>query len=558
MVNIRFKLYYNSSLLSTLTLVFLNYSICISTPNQYTSIFKSQKSLKNGFYTFINIKNFNNQTNELNNVNNKWELYEKPIYTQTPLPNSSIPKHIPLDYENLLRSHDPSVINYNTTLTGLPGVNIKDIDDLYGKIYDHKVLMKQLRYFLENDDFSSINRLMKYNKDVLNKEECELLVNDFEHLIHHRLKYEYPEPENLERTMPFLVGRYVLQYVLQQDLESKLNYVWLKPGEVPEVPEYKEDYVEPKASPEKKIHVKDTVAYRSLMKRLNEYDERMRLCAVRDLYHKLIECKRKKLVRCLRKFQRLRPFRSLTYRRKVANKVNIDRVSPFLSRPMRCTDEIVKEYTDHFEEAVNKQDLATACYLLNRYSRRIIFIDKFPLLCKFMRLFAEIHACKKYDQHMLKKLRSFYWSSVKRKKFMIRYNEPMMIMEAGKTMKDMYEEQLEQYRRYRDKKNDEKMKKMGIDMDKVRDFSNAYGMDWIPILYPEEYQEALEYHRKRLEKLRKKALKVENEIKRKRRFDYGEDIDMDNEEEYNENINEEESMGRENIPLKVRKEEDEE
>lgn len=126
---------------------------------------------------------------------------------------------------------------------------------------------------------------------------------------------------------------------------------------------------------------------------------------------------------------------------------------------MRCTDEIVKLYTGHFEDAVNKQDLATACRLINRfaryeyeilmYFRRIIFIDNFPLIRKFMSLFAEIHACKKYNLQALKRLRATYWSTVKKHKFLIRYNEPMMIMEAGKTLKDLYEEQLEEYRFYR-------------------------------------------------------------------------------------------------------------
>ncbi|XP_954523.1 uncharacterized protein TA19360 [Theileria annulata] len=525
------KLYNNFLIIYTLIFIFLipNYSNSVSLPTKkiYTSNLNFIKNLNDGFFAFINTHNFKNDINDFGSGRNVWLLFEKPIYETMPPPKSLIPKRIHLDYENLLRSHDPSKINFNTRLCDFPGVEIRDIDNLYGKIYDRRVLMKQMRYFLERDDFNSIWRLMEYNRDVFNRRDCDLLVKDFDHLMFARLKYEYPEPENLDRTMPFLVSRYVLQHVLQQDLESRLNYKWLEPGEIPEkLPKYSEDYVEPKASPENPIHVRDTAAYRSLMNRLENYDENLRLCAVRDLFHRLIECKRKKLTKSLRRFQRLKPFKSLSYRRKVANKIDIDRVSPFLSKPMRCTDEIVKIYTDHFEEAVNKQDLATACRLLNRYSRRIIFIDKFPLLRKFMRLFAEIHASKKYNLQALKWLRSTYWSTVKRHKFLIRYNEPMMVMEAGKTLKDLYEEQLEQYRKRRDAINDEKMKKMGVNMDEVRDFSNAYGEDWIPILYPKEFEEGIKYQQERLDKLRKKAEKELNEERRRRSY---EDYEMEEE-----------------------------
>eukprot|EP00375_Theileria_parva_P003041 XP_765722.1 hypothetical protein [Theileria parva strain Muguga] len=511
------KLYNNFLIIYTLIFIFLipNYSnsISLSTNKTYT----------------LNLSFIQNHDESFESTRNDWRLFEKPIYEIGPTPRSAIPKHIPLDYENLLRTHDPSKINFNTRLCDFPGVQIGDIDDLYGKIYDRKVLMKQLRYFLERDDFNSIWRLMEYNRDVLNKMDCDLLMKDFDHLMFARLKYEYPEPENLERTMPFLVSRYVLQHVLQQDLGSKRNYKWLEPGEIPEkLPKYTEDYVEPKSSPENPIHVRDTAAYRSIMNHLEESEDHYRLCALRELFQRLIDCKRKKLKKALWRFQRLKPFRSLSYRRKVANKIDIDRVSPFLSRPMRCTDEIVKLYTGHFEDAVNKQDLATACRLINRFARRIIFIDNFPLIRKFMSLFAEIHACKKYNLQALKRLRATYWSTVKKHKFLIRYNEPMMIMEAGKTLKDLYEEQLEEYRKKRDAKNDEKMRKLGVNMDEVRDFSNVYGEDWIPILYPKEYEEGIKLHQQRLEKLRKKAEKVRNEEMRKRSY---EDFEMPEEPE---------------------------
>ncbi|AFZ80412.1 hypothetical protein BEWA_032650 [Theileria equi strain WA] len=456
-------------------------------------------------------------------------LLDRPLLKPTPGVKSKIPKGVALDYENLLRSHSPEVINYNTRLTGMPGVNIREIDDVYGGIYDSRVLIKQLRYFLERDDFHSITRLLKDNKGVLNKEICHAFMSDLDHLLFERLKYEYPTKNNMDRMVPFLSARYIIQHVMQQDLESRKYYLWLKPGEIPpKVPAYTPDYVEPESTPENPIHVKDIAAYRSLVGHFYNLGPEARLRQLRELYYRLIEAKKRKLHSGLWKYQRLKPFRKLAYRRKVRTKLNIDRVCPFLSRPRRCTDEIVKEYTGHFEDAVNKEDLATACRLLKRYTRRIDLKNNLPLLIKFKGLFAQVHRCRKYNLEALKSLRGLYWSTVKRHKVLIKYNEPIIVKNAGRTMKDLYEEQLENYRKRRDAEREEKMRKRGINMDEVRDFSNAYGYDWLPILYPEEYEKALEKYRGRIDKLRKKVEKNRLQREEKRR----KLMMLDEEEEY--------------------------
>ncbi|CDR95961.1 hypothetical protein, conserved [Babesia bigemina] len=450
-------------------------------------------------------------------------LYAKPVISDHSYPRSRIPRHATVDYENLLRSHDPEQINYNTRLRDMPGVDMGALDNVYGRIFDRRVLIKQLRYFLERDEFHSIKRLLSENRLVLTKEDCKRFVDDVDHLLQVRLGYQEPTDENMEQTMPFLVARYVLQHLIPQDRQTLSCYRWLEPKEAPaDVPEYTEDYEEPKGTPEKPARVEDTVAYRKIMKRLRTVQPELRLKVMKELFLRLYRAKRNKLFECLWKYQRLKPNAEVWRKRKVRNKVNIDRVSPFLSRPTRCTEEMVKEYTGHFEEAVNKGDLATACRLLKRYVRRIDWKNNMRLMLKFKDLFGEMHRCRKYSLEALRKLRILYWSTVKFRKVLIKINEPAMVHEAGKTMKELYEEQLQNWRERTRAKNDELMRRRGIDMDKVRDFSNIYGFDWVPILYPEEYEAGIKAQEERLNKLRRKAQWVKDELQRRRIREMGE------------------------------------
>ncbi|EDO06768.1 putative integral membrane protein [Babesia bovis T2Bo] len=453
-------------------------------------------------------------------------VFAKPVITEKTYPKSMIPKHATVDYENLLRSHDPEQINYNTRLRDMPGVDMSAIDNVYGRIYDRKVLIKQLRYFLERDEFHSIKRLLSDNRLVLLASDCQCFVKDVDHLLQVRLGYTEPTEDNIDKTQPFLVARYVLQHLIPQDRQNLSCYKWLDPKQIPpNVPEYSEDYEQPKGTPENPINVEDTVAYRKIMTRLNGLQPYMRLKLLKELYLRIYRAKRGKLFECLWKYQRLKPEAENSRKRKVRNKVNIDRVSPFLSRPVRCTDEMVKEYTAHFEEAVNKGDIATACRLLKRYVRRIDWKNNLGLMLKFKNLFSEMHKSRKYTPEQLRHLRILYWSTVKFRKVLIKINEPGMVREAGRSMKELYEEQLQQWRDRTNKKNDELMKKRGIDMDKVRDFSNIYGIDWVPILYPKEYEEGLKKHEKRLEKLRARAEWIKNELARRRAREHGDGDD---------------------------------
>ncbi|GBE59826.1 hypothetical protein, conserved [Babesia ovata] len=444
-------------------------------------------------------------------------LHAKPVANDHSFPRSSLPRHVTVDYENLLRSHEPEQINYNTRLRDMPGVDMGALDNVYGRIFDRRVLIKQLRYFLERDEFHSIKRLLSENRLLLTKEDCNRFVNDVDHLLQVRLGYQEPTDENMEETMPFLVARYVLQHLIPQDRRTLSCYKWLEPKEMPaDVPEYTEDYEEPRGTPEKPTRVEDTVAYRKIMRRLRTVQPDLRLKVMKELFLRIYRAKRGKLFECLWKYQRLKPNAEVWRKRKIRNKVNIDRVSPFLSRPTRCTDEMVKEHTAHFEEAVNKGDLATACRLLKRFVRRIDWKNNMQLMLKFKDLFGEMHRSRKYSLEALRKLRILYWSTVKFRKVLIKINEPAMVHEAGKTMKELYEEQLQNWRERTRKKNDELMRKRGIDMDKVRDFSNIYGFDWVPILYPEEYEAGIKAQEERLNKLRRKAQWVKEELQRRR------------------------------------------
>eukprot|EP00921_Rhytidocystis_pertsovi_P015898 GHVQ01025165.1.p1 GENE.GHVQ01025165.1~~GHVQ01025165.1.p1 ORF type:complete len:533 (-),score=42.88 GHVQ01025165.1:81-1679(-) len=75
-------------------------------------------------------------------------------------------------YEDLLRTRDVTDICYNTVLSDYPDKEIASMDDLNIRIYDKSVLIKQLDYFIEWDDFRSCRKILKENPEVLSRQEA--------------------------------------------------------------------------------------------------------------------------------------------------------------------------------------------------------------------------------------------------------------------------------------------------------------------------------------------------------------------------------------------------
>eukprot|EP00918_Siedleckia_nematoides_P048245 GHVU01105727.1.p1 GENE.GHVU01105727.1~~GHVU01105727.1.p1 ORF type:complete len:202 (+),score=25.30 GHVU01105727.1:1534-2139(+) len=79
-----------------------------------------------------------------------------------------------IDYEAVLRQYDPRFVNYKTSLRqALNGsIDLTQFDNVFGKIWDRKVLLKQLYYFLAVDDIYTARRMLIENAKVLTREDA--------------------------------------------------------------------------------------------------------------------------------------------------------------------------------------------------------------------------------------------------------------------------------------------------------------------------------------------------------------------------------------------------
>uniref|UniRef100_A0A0G4HA29 Uncharacterized protein n=1 Tax=Chromera velia CCMP2878 TaxID=1169474 RepID=A0A0G4HA29_9ALVE len=93
------------------------------------------------------------------------------------------PPPICLDYETLLRESDVEEVNYKTSLRQHPEVDSTRIRDLYGKIKDKKVLLKQMHYFLQKDDWQCVNRILRENPKVFSNRDARRLCRDIVHYL---------------------------------------------------------------------------------------------------------------------------------------------------------------------------------------------------------------------------------------------------------------------------------------------------------------------------------------------------------------------------------------
>ncbi|SJK85806.1 conserved Plasmodium protein, unknown function [Babesia microti strain RI] len=436
-----------------------------------------------------------------NFARNSWQCYAKPIITTPVLSKDVLKKQVFLDYENILRSHDPSFINYNTRLSSIPGINIENIDNLYGRIYDRKVLLKQLDYFFRQDDFHTIYRILRDNPNVLTRVDCHKLVNSLPFVLKKVLKYPDLKIEKIDEQLRFLVGRYVLQHVIHQLPTETCRYHNLVDGKVPGDPvpnPQKRDFYKGEKAP-----IEEHPSYVELMGSLADLPAEIKFDKALTLQRRMIEAKRKKLERALWNFQKLKPPKHLSTRLKFKNHIDIKRINPLMSRPLRYTKEQYNQVNQDFATAVEKEDLVTACYILQRHTRLLDFRYKRELLKKFMGLHKKVHQCGLYPERSLKSIRLLYWRTMNMTRVLLKLREYSIIQDLPYSQKELYEKELEAYRKRRDQRNIDKMKAAGFDVDDINDFSNAYSEDWVPVIRPDEYNKAVEFAKRRAETIKK-------------------------------------------------------
>ncbi|KAI4839765.1 hypothetical protein MKS88_001666 [Plasmodium brasilianum] len=505
-----------------------------------------------------------------------FKLYAKmPVITVN---RKLYPKEYSTDYEEVLRKFNVTYINYKTRLRSKKEIDIKRIDDLYGKIYDRDVLKKQFYFFLYHDDINTCFRVLNENRNVLTREESFKMLNSLPYIFVNDLKYVYPTEENVDEILSKLIKTYIFQYANDKNIDY-LNFKY-KYNELDEYcqqleheslngtqcnengrknvdekrGEKKDDNYSQKSEANQnentlntsttsenlatadlpitntymKVEQKDeelskcaegniyddwketdyekrykhmyydykiiesTKKYKELMEKFKKYPANIKLEKVQLLYTKILSMKGNKIYEGFRKHESVKKNKERKIYRNAQLTVDPYKLTPYMYEPIKYDKKKKEEINKLFEKYVEEKDLIKAAFILRKYTNLIDTkeLKSRQTIKKFLRLHEYIYKCNKYNEKELAHLRMIYYSSVQKHRVMRKICEVGM-REQGEnvTHKEVYEKELNRYLEEREKLRDERMKKKNIDMDAIRDFSSAYSMEWLPVIYKDMFEQ---------------------------------------------------------------------
>ncbi|CAA9988786.1 conserved Plasmodium protein, unknown function [Plasmodium knowlesi strain H] len=436
------------------------------------------------------------------------------------------PKEYSTDYEDILRKFNVTYINYKTRLRSKKEIDIRAIDDLYGQIYNRDVLKKQFYFFLYHDDINTCHRVLNENRNVLTREESFQMLNSFPYIFFNHLNYVYPTEDNVDFILSKLLKTYIFQYSNDKNIDF-LNFKY-KYNELDEYcqalerdflaaqPVGEENNMADDSSDvrqeegiyddgrdtnyERKYRhmsydykiIESTTKYKDLIQRFDKYPMNIKLQKVQMLYTKIISMKANKLFEAFRKHESVKRNEERKIYRNAKMTLDPEKLTPCLNEPIKYDPKEKKRVNELFHKYVKEKDLTKAALIIRKHTNLIDTKEKKSqeIMKEFLRLHEYIYKCKKYSEKELAHLRMIYYSTVQKPRVIRKICEVGM-WEQGEnaTHKEVYEKQLNEYLRKREAQRDEIMKKKNIDMEEIRDFSSAYPMEWLPVLYKDMFEQ---------------------------------------------------------------------
>ncbi|KJP88820.1 hypothetical protein AK88_01510 [Plasmodium fragile] len=455
------------------------------------------------------------------------------------------PREYSTDYEDILRKFNVTYINYKTRLRSKKEVDIRAIDDLYGQIYDRNVLKKQFYFFLYHDDINTCHRILNENRNVLTKEESFQMLNSLPYIFFNHLHYVYPTEDNVDLILSKLLKTYLFQYANDKNVDF-LNFKYkyneldehcqgleraflagqpageathtvhssgeVSSGEVSSG-EVSSGGVSGEVSGENEIYddgrdtnyeqkykhmsydykiIESTNKYKELMQRFEKYPKNIKLQKVQLLYTKIISMKANKIFEAFRKHESVKRNEERKIYRNAKMTLDPEKLTPCLNEPIKYDPKEKQRVNELFHHYVKEKDLTKAALIIRKHTNLIDTKDKKSqqTMKEFLRLHEYIYKCNKYTKEELAHLRMIYYSTVQKPRVIRKICEVGMWQQGeNATHKEVYERQLNEYLQKREALRDERMKKKNIDMDEIRDFSSAYPMEWLPVLYKDMFEQ---------------------------------------------------------------------
>ncbi|PFH36614.1 hypothetical protein BESB_048060 [Besnoitia besnoiti] len=278
------------------------------------------------------------------------------------------------------------------------------IDDLYGPIYDKKVLLKQVHYFLKQGNYEAVRKVIRENRFVLCIEDAKKLLQFAATVIEEKEKAVLQQ--RIEATWNAYRGALPESFSDQdaQDIQAQLDRLSSSgPGPAgardPEGGAEKEtraatlrDKRERQADRRKRREAEAAVKTQAnLLKRLYEKTaaeirglQQEAGLRVRALYHSIHKA--------LWEHGALKPYDKRPRKNQQRATVEVEDVSPYLKPPPDATRLERLEATEAFARAVNSEDWMEACKILRTKTRLLMFKSRHKLLAKFLELYQVVHA----------------------------------------------------------------------------------------------------------------------------------------------------------------------
>ncbi|CXI60069.1 conserved Plasmodium protein, unknown function [Plasmodium berghei] len=483
---------------------------------------KKNEIRNNTLYYFMQNKELKEDNSQIESIKKKnlFKLMAKmPVITVN---RKLYPKEFSTDYENVLRKYNVTYINYKTRLRDKPEIDIKSIDDLYGQIYDRYVLKKQFYFFLYHDDINTCYKILTENPNVLTKEESFKILNSLPYIFVNKLKYIYPNEQNVDDILKKLIKTYIFQHGNDKNIDY-LNFKYryneldefcakiASEGEDKEntstsISTGKESVSEPidiydnvcDSDYEKKYAnmsyeyeiIEKTKKYKDLIERFKKYPNHIKLEKVQLLYTKILTMKGTKLAEAFRKHESTKKNKERKIYRNSRIRIDPNKLTPYLNEPIKYDPKEKERINKLFEEYVNKKDLIKSSLILRKYTNLIDTKEKKSqdIMKNYLKLHEYIYKANKYTEDELKHLRMVYYSTVQKPRIFRKIAE-IGLRKQGEnvTHKEIYDAELNRYLKERNELRDQRMKLKGFDMDKIRDFSSAYSMEWLPVIYKDAF-----------------------------------------------------------------------
>ncbi|KEP62197.1 UNVERIFIED_CONTAM: hypothetical protein HHA_264720 [Hammondia hammondi] len=275
------------------------------------------------------------------------------------------------------------------------------IDDLYGPIYDKKVLLKQVHYFLEQGNYEAVRKVLRENRNVLCMEDAKKLLEFAASVIEAKEKaalilrieaawdsyrralppsFTQQDAENLQVQLAHLSAGAASGSSHPSEAGDKGSPASRREKREKQIDKRKrreaEAALRTQAHLLKRLYEKATTEIRGL-----QHEAGLR---VRALYHSIHKA--------LWDHGALKPYEKRPGKNMQRATLEVEDVSPYLKPPPDATRLERLEATEAFARAVEDEDWMEACKILRTKTRLLMFKSRHKLLARFLELYQVVHA----------------------------------------------------------------------------------------------------------------------------------------------------------------------